>query len=189
MKTLLKMLLSKKNMPQKHQTVCGKIEVETRLVRRKEARGKGETLAVGTVPSGLWNVQVQLTATADVDVQLFDADAKEKWPEDGQAIVAWVEDPATQNGGLLGAAEGEESAGCSGAAGGVTQGAETSTPVAAAPEPREPEECTEMETSRSPSPSSIAFPPAGALAPCTLDELVEEGTLDEDAYARPQAPR
>ena len=69
---------------------------------------KGETLEVGNVPEGLWNVQVLLTATTDVDVQLYDAERTEKWA-DGQAIVAWVEDPATENGGVLGSSEGEES--------------------------------------------------------------------------------
>ena len=32
---------------------------------------EGETLVVGDVPSGLWNVQVLLTATSDVDVQVL----------------------------------------------------------------------------------------------------------------------
>ena len=50
---------------------------------------KGEKVTVGSVPQGLWNVQVQLTATADVDLQLYDAGATAKWSE-GAAIVAWT---------------------------------------------------------------------------------------------------
>ena len=64
---------------------------------------------VGSIPAGKWTVVAKVTASSDVDVQLFDADDTTTYAE-GKAIVAWVEDPATANGGALGAEEGEAAA-------------------------------------------------------------------------------
>ena len=70
---------------------------------------EGATVDVGSIPKGKWTVTARITASADVDVQLFDADDTSTYAE-GAAIVAWVEDPATANGGVLGAEEGAASA-------------------------------------------------------------------------------
>ena len=69
----------------------------------------GTTVDVGSIPAGKWTVVAKVTASSDVDVQLFDADDTTTYAE-GKAIVAWVEDPATANGGALGAEEGEAAA-------------------------------------------------------------------------------
>jgi hypothetical protein len=75
---------------------------------------EGETSLVGVLPAGKWNVQLRLTAAADVDVQLFDIDTAinaqngKSFPGES-AVVAWCADPKVCNIGALGS---EETAGC-----------------------------------------------------------------------------
>ena len=61
----------------------------------------GQLVDVGTIPAGKWNVRVYLSATSDVDVQIFDTDDISKFSE-GKAVVAWCFDPSKCNIGELG---------------------------------------------------------------------------------------
>ena len=65
----------------------------------------GQLVDVGTIPAGKWNVRVYLSATSDVDVQIFDADETSTFPE-GKAPVAWCANAKTCNIGELGSDEG-----------------------------------------------------------------------------------
>ena len=69
----------------------------------------GELVTVGQIPKGKWNVRVYLSASSDVDIQIFDKDDTSKFPE-GKAIVAWCANAKTCNIGTLGSAEGAGSA-------------------------------------------------------------------------------
>eukprot|EP00946_MAST-07B_sp_MAST-7B-sp1_P005337 g5337.t1 len=64
----------------------------------------GQLATVGTLPAGKWNVKVFLSASADLDVQIYDQEEKDKFAE-GKAIVAWCENPKTCNIGALGSDE------------------------------------------------------------------------------------
>ena len=65
----------------------------------------GQLVDVGTIPAGKWNVRVYLSATSDVDVQIFDTDDTSTFPE-GKALVAWCANAKTCNIGELGSDEG-----------------------------------------------------------------------------------
>ena len=66
----------------------------------------GEVVTIGSIPLGKWNVRILLTASSDVDVQIYDTNDKTKFVNDGKAIVAWCADAATCNIGALGSDEG-----------------------------------------------------------------------------------
>ena len=65
----------------------------------------GELVSIGLIPKNKWNVRIYLTATADVDVQIYDSHDVSKFPE-GKAVVAWCANPKTCNLGTLGSDEG-----------------------------------------------------------------------------------
>ena len=60
---------------------------------------------MGDIPAGKFDVLIRLTANSDVDVQLYDFKATERFPE-GDAVVAWCADAETCNIGALGSDEG-----------------------------------------------------------------------------------
>ena len=57
----------------------------------------GEVVTIGSIPLRKWNVRILLTASSDVDVQIYDANDKTKFVNDGKAIVAWCADATTCN--------------------------------------------------------------------------------------------
>lgn len=61
---------------------------------------------VGAIPKGKWNVKIRLSASADVDVQIYDTEDVAKF-EEGKAIIAYCEAKGC-NKGALGNNEGEE---------------------------------------------------------------------------------
>jgi hypothetical protein len=65
----------------------------------------GGLVTIGAIPKNKWNVRIYLTATADVDVQIYDSEDVSKFSE-GKAVVAWCADPKTCNLGALGSQEG-----------------------------------------------------------------------------------
>ena len=65
----------------------------------------GELVEIGQIPSGKWNVRIYLTASSDVDVQIYDSNDVTKFSE-GKAVVAWCADAKTCNIGALGSDEG-----------------------------------------------------------------------------------
>ena len=71
-----------------------------------ELTSEGQLAKVGLIPSGKWNVKIHLSATSDVDVQIFDIEDKSKFSE-GKAVVAWCDEPKKCNIGALGSDEGK----------------------------------------------------------------------------------
>ena len=65
----------------------------------------GQLVNVGAIPAGKYNVKVFLSASADVDVQIFDAEDTTTFPQ-GKAVVAWCANAKTCNIGKLGSDEG-----------------------------------------------------------------------------------
>ena len=66
----------------------------------------GVVVEVGAIPKGKWNVKIRLTASADVDVQIFDSGLISEFP-DGKAIIAYCEDTGC-NKGVLGNNDGTD---------------------------------------------------------------------------------
>ena len=64
---------------------------------------RGKIKSLGLIPTGKWNVEVRLSAAADVDIQLYDQDDNSSYSE-GAAVVAWCDRDADKkcNLGVLG---------------------------------------------------------------------------------------
>ena len=60
---------------------------------------KNEIVTIGTLPKGKWNVKVRLSATSDVDVQLYDLSDSSTFSE-GKAIVAYCAEDGCNKGPL-----------------------------------------------------------------------------------------
>ena len=59
----------------------------------------GQIVTLGTIPKGKWSVMVKLEADSDVDIQIYDADDTEAFPE-GKAIVAYCAEKGCNKGAL-----------------------------------------------------------------------------------------